>query len=156
MISRRALEVLTAALTGTFGVAVCISSIDLGIAWTAAGVSPGTLPFCTGSVITAGSLFNLVSGARTAHGEMAIDADNAKRLAGLFLPAAVYIAAIPLLGMYVSSALYVFGVLHIQHRTSLLRGLITAAVVVAALYFMFEVTFRVYLPRGWLGNALGF
>jgi hypothetical protein len=156
MISRRSLEVLTAALTGTFGVAVCISSLDLGIAWNSAGVSPGTLPFCTGLVITAGSLFNLVSGALTAQGETAIDADNAQRLAGLFVPAAAYIAAIPLLGMYVSSALYVFGVLHVQYRTPLLRGLITAAVVVAALYFLFEATFRVYLPRGWLGNALGF
>lgn len=156
MISRRALEVLTAALTGTFGVAVCISSIELGIAWTTSGVSPGTLPFCTGSVIVAGSLFNLVSGARMVQGEIAIDADNAHRLAGLFLPALAYIACIPLLGMYASSALYVFGVLHVQHRTSLLRGVVTAVVVVAALYFLFEVTFRVYLPRGWLGNALGF
>lgn len=155
MISRRSLEILTAALTGTFGVAVCISSIELGIAWTSAGVSPGTLPFCTGLVITAGSLFNLVSGARVGH-EVTIDADNLRRLAGLFLPALAYIAAIPLLGMYVSSALYVFGVLHLQHRTSLLHGLITAAVVVLALNFLFEVTFRVYLPRGWLGNALGF
>lgn len=156
MISRRALEVLTAALTGTFGIAVCISSIELGIAWGSSGVSPGTLPFCTGVVITAGSLFNLVSGVRLSHGEMAIDADNARRLAGLFLPALAYIAATPLLGMYVSSALYVFGVLFVQYRTSLSRGLITVVLVVGALYFLFEVTFRVYLPRGWLGNALGF
>jgi len=156
MISRRALEMLTAALTGTFGVAVCVSSLELGIAWGAAGVSAGTLPFCTGTIVTAGSLFNLVSGARMAPGETAIDADNARRLAGLFLPAATYIAAIPLLGMYVSSVLYVFGVLHLQHRASLLRGLVTATAVLLALYFLFEITFRVYMPRGWLGNALGF
>lgn len=156
MISRRALEIATAALTGTFGVAVAVSSLDLGVAWTTSGVSPGTLPFCTGLVIIGGSLFNLVAGLRTAHGEVAIDADNARSLAGLFVPAAAYIAAIPLLGMYVSSALYVFGVLHVQNRASLLRGVVTAAVVVAALYFLFEVTFRVYLPRGWLGDALGF
>jgi hypothetical protein len=156
MISRRALEIATATLTGTFGVAVAVSSLDLGVAWTTSGVSPGTLPFCTGLVIIGGSLFNLVSGVRMVHGETAIDAANGRRLAGLFVPAAAYIAAIPLLGMYVSSALYVFGVLHVQYRSPLLRGLVTAAVVVAALYCLFEVTFRVYLPRGWLGNALGF
>jgi len=156
MISRRALEIATAALTGTFGVAVAVSSLELGVKWTASGVEPGTLPFVTGLVIIGGSLFNLVSGALTPHGETAIAAGNARRLAGLFLPAALYIAAIPLLGMYVSSALYVFGALHIQNRASLLRGLTTATVVVLVLYFLFEATFRVYLPRGWLGNALGF
>jgi hypothetical protein len=155
MISRRALEVLTATLTGMFGVAVCVSSINLGIAWGSAGVSPGTLPFCTGAIITGGSLFNLISGLLASR-EVAISPDQMKRLAGLFLPALAYIAAIPLLGMYVASAAYIFGVLVIQHRTSLARGLTMTAAVTATLYFLFEATFRVYLPRGVLGNALGF
>ncbi len=155
MISRRALETATAILTGTFGVAVALSSLELGVAWTSSGVSPGTLPFVTGLVIIGGSLFNLVTGVRGGR-EAVIDADNFRRISGLFLPAATYIALSPLLGMYVASAAYVFAVLFIQHRTTLLRACVTAACVVLTLYGLFEITFRVYLPRGWLGNALGF
>ncbi len=155
MISRRSLEVATAALTGTFGIAVSVSSLELGVAWTSSGVSPGTLPFVTGLVIIGGSLLNLAWGFAAGR-EAVIDADNFRRLAGLFLPALAYIAVIPLLGMYVASALYVFGVLFAQHRTSLQRATVTAAAVVLTLYGLFEVTFRVFLPRGWLGSALGF
>jgi len=45
MISRRALEIFTAALTGIFGVAVVVLSIDNGIGWSSAGVDAGTFPF---------------------------------------------------------------------------------------------------------------
>ena len=56
MISRRALELATAALTGTFGATVIVSSIDNGIGWSTAGVDAGTFPFLTGMIILVGSL----------------------------------------------------------------------------------------------------
>ncbi|WP_247409694.1 hypothetical protein [Bradyrhizobium sp. 150] len=56
MISRRALELATAVLTGSFGVAVVISSLDNGIGWSSAGVDAGTFPFLTGIIIVLGSL----------------------------------------------------------------------------------------------------
>ena len=37
MISRRALEVTTALLTGAFGATVAVSSLDNGIGWSSAG-----------------------------------------------------------------------------------------------------------------------
>ena len=42
MISRRALELSTALLTGSFGVAVVVPSLDNGIGWSSAGVDSGT------------------------------------------------------------------------------------------------------------------
>src|SRR6516225_8236085 len=62
MISRRALELATAVLTGSFGVAVVVSSLDNGIGWSSEGVDAGTFPFLTGLIIVAGSLYNLVRG----------------------------------------------------------------------------------------------
>ncbi|WP_228142654.1 hypothetical protein, partial [Acinetobacter baumannii] len=60
MISRRALELVTAILTGSFGVAVVVQSLDNGIGWSSEGVESGTFPFLTGIIIVAGSLYNLV------------------------------------------------------------------------------------------------
>ena len=67
MISRRSLETATALLTGAFGAAVAISSLDNGIGWSAAGVDAGTFPFIIGLIILAGSLFNLVKGCVRRH-----------------------------------------------------------------------------------------
>ena len=53
MISRRALEAVTAVLTGSFGLAVVISSLGNGIGWGNDGVDPGTFPFITGVIILA-------------------------------------------------------------------------------------------------------
>ena len=63
MISRRVLEFATAVLTGSFGVAVVVSSLDNGIGWSSAGVDAGTFPFLTGIIIVLGSLYNVAQGA---------------------------------------------------------------------------------------------
>src|SRR6202011_781580 len=62
MISRRSLETATALLTGAFGAAVVVSSLDNGIGWSAAGVEAGTFPFIVGLIILSGSVFNLAQG----------------------------------------------------------------------------------------------
>src|ERR1700694_84105 len=108
MISRRSLEAATAALTGAFGAAIVLSSIENGIGWSSAGVDAGTFPFITGLVILGGSLFNLIRGLLPDH-ELLLGRGALKRLGALFVPAAIYVGAIPLLGMYVASAAYVLG-----------------------------------------------
>lgn len=159
MISRRALEISTALLTGAFGAAVVVSSLDNGIGWSTAGVDSGTFPFLTGIVIVAGSLYNLARGAlpgtRLASVPVAITRIELGRLAGLFVPAAIFIAAIPAVGMYVASAGYVFAVLALPKHQTLPRSLAMAAATPLVLYAVFERIFQVSLPHGALGAALG-
>jgi hypothetical protein len=160
MISRRALEIAAAALTGIFGVVVVISSIDNGIGWSSAGVDAGTFPFLTGIIIVLGSLYNAAQGAlgrgTLAIVRTAITPSELGRVAGLFVPAAIFVAVIPLVGMYVASAGYVFAVLALPRRQSVLRALVIAAATPLALYVVFERMFQVSLPHGALGAALGF
>ena len=160
MISRRALEILTAALTGIFGVAVVVSSIDNGIGWTSAGVDAGTFPFLTGVIVVLGSLYNLGQGAlrrgTLAMVTVAVTRSELWRLTGLFIPAAIFVAAIPILGMYLASAGYVFAVLALPNRQSVPRALVVAVVTPLALYFVFERMFLVSLPHGALAAAFGF
>jgi hypothetical protein len=160
MISRRALELATAILTGSFGVAVVVQSLDNGIGWSSAGVDAGTFPFLTGIIIVAGSLYNLARGVvpavSLASVPIAITSIELRRLAGLFVPAAIFVAAIPLLGMYIASAAYVFAVLAIPRHQSVVRSAVTAAATALALYVVFERMFQVSLPHGALAAALGF
>jgi hypothetical protein len=155
MISRRGLEVAAAILTGAFGAAVSISSLENGIAWSTSGVEAGTFPFFTGLIILAGSLFNVARGWLGPR-EAVIGWYELKRVAALFLPAVVYIGAIPVIGMYVASGGYVLGTLALQNRVSRTRATLIAIVTAVGLYLIFERTFQVTLPRGALGDALGF
>ena len=155
MVSGRSLEAGTALLTGAFGTAVVISSLDDGIGWSAAGVDAGTFPFVVGLIILSGSVFNLVQGWLHAR-EIILRSSELKRLGMLFIPAAVYVGVIPLIGIYLASAAYVFGALVGHRRGAFIFSGIAAIGTAVALYLIFEVTFQISLPRGWLGSALGF
>jgi hypothetical protein len=155
MISGRSLEAATALLTGAFGAAVVVSSLDNGIGWSVAGVEAGTFPFIVGFVILSGSLFNLVQGWLHAR-DVILRPSELKRLGLLFIPAVVYVGVIPLTGMYPASALYVFGALAWHKRGSLLFCGAVAIIAALALYLIFELTFQISLPRGALGDLIGF
>jgi len=153
MLSKRALETATAILTGAFGAAVMLSSRDNGIDWSESGVESGTFPFITGTIIVVASLYNLAHGWIKSEG-IAATREGLRHTAALFLPAALFVALIPLIGMYVGSALYLFGTLHFQSRVSTVRSAAIALVASAALYLVFERLFQVALPHGWLGAVL--
>ncbi len=155
MVSRRSLETATALLTGAFGAAVVVSSYGNGIGWSDAGVDPGTFPFIVGLIILSGSIFNLVQGWLQPR-EIVLRPSELKRLGMLFIPAAVYVGVIPLLGIYLASAAYVFGALAWHKRGSLVFSAAAAIGTALALYLIFELMFQISLPRGLLGDALGF
>jgi hypothetical protein len=155
MVSRRSLETATALLTGAFGAAVTVSSLDNGIGWSAAGVDSGTFPFIVGLIILSGSIFNLVQGWLQAR-DIVLRPSELKRLGILFIPAVVYVGVIPLTGMYLASAGYVFGALAWHKRGSLIFSGVAAIGTALALYLVFELTFQISLPRGALGDAFGF
>jgi Tripartite tricarboxylate transporter TctB family len=153
MVSRRALEALTAAITGAFGIAVAVQSLDNGIGWGMGGVDSGTFPFITGLIIVAASAWNLGRGWLRGR-EIVIRRVDLMRTLALFVPAAVYVALIPFAGMYVASALYLLASLRLQSRLSWVRSLVIAVVAAVALYAVFERAFQVELPHGLLGAAL--
>jgi hypothetical protein len=155
MVSGRSLEAGTALLTAAFGMAVVVSSLDNGIGWSAAGVDAGTFPFVVGLIIVSGSLFNLAQGWLHAR-EIVLRSSELKRVAMLFVPAAVYVAVIPLIGIYLASAIYVFGALARHKRGAFVFSGLAAIVSAVALYLIFELTFQISLPRGLLGSALGY
>ena len=153
MVSRRALETATALLTGAFGVTVAVSSLDNGIGWSRAGVESGTFPFIIGLTILFASLFNLVRGWLRGTG-IAVRRSDFRRTSALLLPAVLYVALIPLLGLYGASATYLFGTLRFQSRVGIVRALVIALLTAVVLYAVFERMFQISLPHGLLGAML--
>jgi uncharacterized membrane protein YgdD (TMEM256/DUF423 family) len=155
MITRRNLEATTALITGAFGAAVFISSLDNGIGWSSAGVDAGTFPFIVGIIIFAGSIYNLAIG-WPGNATILLRSGDLKRVATLFVPAAIFVGLIPLIGMYVASAIYIFAAIAWQKQRSLAFAGLVALATALVLYLVFEITFQITLPRGMLGTALGY
>lgn len=155
MISGRSLEAATALLTGAFGAAVVVSSLDNGIGWSAAGVDAGSFPFLVGLVIVGGSIFNLLQGWVHAR-DVVLRSNELKRLGTLFVPAVIFVAAIPLIGMYLAAASYAFAAFAWHKRGSLIFSGVAAIGTALALYLIFERAFQISLPRGLLGGIIGF
>jgi hypothetical protein len=155
MISQRAIELTTAGLTALFGAAVVISSLDNGIGWGESGVDAGTFPLLVGSVILLGSVYNLARGVFVAR-EIAVNWPALRRVAGLFVPAAFFIALIPTLGMYIASGGYMLAAVGWRRRLPLLQASALAVATPLFLYVVFEKLFVVALPHGALPAMMGF
>jgi Tripartite tricarboxylate transporter TctB family len=112
-------------------------------------------PFLTGLIVVIASLWNLVRGWLESRA-VAVSSSDLRHLIALFAPAVVFVAAIPLLGVYVASGCYMLGTLALLHRFSLPRSVLIAVTTPVALYLVFERMFQVSLPHGALADSLGF
>lgn len=147
MITRRALEIATAGLTGAFGVAIVVSSLQAGVGWTARGVGSGTFPFIAGVLIVGGSLYNIARNCLVA-GPVVLDATGLRKLAAMLVPAIIFVAAIPLIGLHIAAGVYAFASVAMHRSGSMRSAIVIGIVTPLALYGIFDWAFQVTLPRG--------
>ena len=140
------------------GVLVCADSLRIGAGWAEDGPQAGYFPFYVGlMLLLAGLVTAVLSLRRDAkwHKPFATR-EELGRVVDVFVPTAVYVGAIFLLGIYLSSALFIgwFMVRHGRFRTAIT---LPVALGVPLLFFMlFERWFLVPLPKGPIEHWLGF
>ena len=156
-VSRFAVELGVAALTGGFGAAVCYGSLDIGAGWTEMGPDAGYFPFYIGLFIVFGSLVNIAQ-AFSKHrgtGEIFIDARRAKVVASFLLPLVAFGAIAAWLGLYVGTALYIAATMLFQGRYKWWIALPAGLGVSLVFFVVFEIGFQVPLLKGpveaWFG-----
>ena len=152
-----AVEAVVAALVLLFGLLVLFGSRKLGSGWTSDGPGAGYFPFYIGLILCisgVGTLYQSLLGKKR-NMEIFVDGEQIKRVLVVLIPAAIYVAAIQLLGMYVASAIYIVGFMIILGKFSRVKSVITALVIVVLFFCMFEIWFKVPLHKGVL-NPLGF
>lgn len=157
-ISRNAMEVATALVTALVGALICYGAMENGIGWTESGPKPGYFPFGIGGLIVVGSVATLVqvgwkSMAARPAGEADslvpfIDGQGLRTLAAFFLPIAVMTAISFWLGLYIGMALYIFYAMRFAAGFRIHNALLTAIIVVAVNFVVFEKLFMVPLLKG--------
>lgn len=159
--SRRTLEAITATVLFGVGVLVIVDSVRVGRGWASDGPMPGFYPFYIGLILCLSSVAILVqqvigrrpgdSGSRPF-----IRRDELGHVLAIFVPTVLYIAAIYLVGLYVASAVFLVAFMRWQGHYGWLKSLPLGIGVPLVLFALFELWFKVPLPKGPLEAALGY
>ncbi len=156
-VSRFAVELGVAALTGAFGAAVCYGSLDIGAGWTEFGPEAGYFPFYVGLLILLGSVANAIHAflKHRGSGEIFIDGHRVKVVGSFLLPLVAFAGVSAWLGLYVGTALYIAGTMLFQGRYKWWIALPSGVAVSLFFFIVFEFGFKVPLLKGpieaWLG-----
>jgi 4-hydroxybenzoate polyprenyltransferase len=156
-ISTRAAELGVAALFAAVAGLAIADSLRIGSGWSEDGPRSGYFPFWVGLILLLAALWQLASAlGMRARDRTFATREELKRVASVFIPAAVHVAVMPFIGLYVASALLVawFMVRLGEFRpvTAAASGLATAVVA----FVVFEIWFLVSLPKGPLETWLGY
>lgn len=147
-----AVEAAVAALVVLFGVLVLFGSRNLGSGWTSDGPGAGYFPFYIGLILCisgAGTLYQALLGKKRNH-EIFVDGEQIRRVLSVLVPAAVYVLAIQVFGLYVASAVYIAGFMIILGKFSRVKSIVLALSVAVFFFVLFEVWFKIPLYKGWL------
>jgi hypothetical protein len=155
-ISTRTVECVTALFVFALGALVLVDSYRLGSRWGDDGPQSGYFPFYIGLLLCIASAVTFFSGFRRPRGgDVFVTWGPLRQVMTVLIPAAIYVIAVQIVGIYIASAVYIaFFMVWLGHY-SWLRSAAIGVGVMTALFFMFEVWFKVPLFKGAL-NPLGF
>lgn len=144
------IDAVVAVLVIVMGGIVIYGSRKLGSEWTSDGPGAGYFPFYIGLILCIsgiGVLYQALAG-KEKNTEVFVDRESLGRVLSVLLPAAVYVGAIQLIGIYVASAVYIALFMIILGKYSWLKSVTIALAVNAVFFMMFEVWFKVPLHKG--------
>jgi hypothetical protein len=144
------IEAIVAGLVLIAGLVVIFGSRKLGAGWTSDGPGPGYFPFYIGLITAisgAGVLYQALL-CKNRNTEIFVDGEQFRRVISVLIPAAVYVLAIQVIGIYVASTIYIALFMIILGKYSPLRSVIVAVAVSVLFFVLFEVWFKVPLFKG--------
>jgi putative tricarboxylic transport membrane protein len=156
----RWLELLTAVFFTVVGGIVVYDSLRTGTSWGNDGPEPGYFPFYIGCILIASALWVAAGALRQWTSDKSrepICSPHQMRLVlQMFVPSLVFVLMTSFLGLYVAGMLYIAVFMVWQGKFGWLKSLIVGFGVVAVLFGLFELWFKVPLPKGPLEALFGF
>lgn len=152
---QRHVEMGVAAFMVLLGAITIIGSLQVGTGWGAEGPQSGFFPFWIGVLIIATSSYNFVRAARHPDRRQFAQWGQIRQVLKVVAPMAAYVAAVPWLGLYLSSALLVAGFMRWLGRFGWPLTLAISIGLPVITYLVFEKWFLVPLPKGPIEDLLG-
>jgi putative tricarboxylic transport membrane protein len=147
-----------AALFFIFGAVVVTDSVRLGFGWQEVhGPRPGYFPFYIGLLICIASVVNIAR-ALTLRGERNktfVQVGQLKMVLTVLIPTAIYAFLVTWIGIYVSSVLFIGFFMRWLGKYAWWKVVVVSLVTVAVFFVVFEIWFKVPLPKGPVESLLG-
>lgn len=152
---QRTVETGVALFVGALGLVTMVGSLQVGIGWAAEGPQSGFFPFWVGAAIVLTSAINVVRALAVPPTRLFAEWSQLAQVRRVVIPMALYVAAVPFLGIYVASALLIAGFMRWIGRYGWPLTLVVAIALPILIYMTFENWFLVPLPKGPLEDWLG-
>jgi hypothetical protein len=153
--AHKTLEAGMALLIGAFGAVVIVGSVKAGINWGAEGPRAGFFPFYVGIAIVVSSLINLWHAQRDDDRRLFAEWGQLRQVMSVVVPTAIYVGAMPFIGLYVASTVFIAWFMRWLGGYRWLTTLAVAVGMPVVTYLVFERWFLVPLPKGPLEDWLG-
>src|SRR5690349_10912637 len=152
------IDLVVAAIIFALGALVGWDSYRIGASWGSDGPQSGYFPFyigmitCVcGAVVFVQSLLRLGTDKH-----VFVTPEQFKQVLVILAPSTVYVLGVQLIGIYVSSAVFIALFMRIAGRYTWLRSAVVGLGVSLGSFVMFEIWFKIPLPKGPFENLLGY
>ena len=156
--SHSAVDAVAAAVIFAVGVVMMVDNYKIGAGWASDGPESGYFPFRIGAILCFASLVvalrSLLSKQRKL--EMFVSWERFKLVLLVLLPTAAYVLVIQFLGIYVASTFFIGAFMRAMDKSSWVKTLLVSLGVNGLLFWMFEIQFKVPLPKGPLEAWFGY
>ena len=153
----RSAEIAVALAFFALGALVMYDSARLGAKWGDDGPQTGYFPFYIGLIICVSALFNLVRGLRMRpeRDKGFVEVGQLKLVLSVLVPTAVYAGVIGWLGIYGASILFIAFFMRWLGEYAWWKAAAVSVGNSAVFFVIFEIWFRIPLPKGPLEALLG-
>ncbi|MGE8364326.1 tripartite tricarboxylate transporter TctB family protein [Cupriavidus sp.] len=155
-ISARAVELVVAACLMAGALVVIWSNYTIGAGWAADGPEAGYFPLRVGAIILVCSLAVAWQALRGGERKTFATWQQLKQVSVILAPLTVYVGLIGVLGVYLASSIFIVGFMVAIGKSAWWRALLIGLGINVVLFWIFEIQFRVPLPKGPIEAALGY
>lgn len=150
-------ELIVAALTLALGAIVMYDNWRIGARWAEDGPETGYFPFYVGMLIVIGSVVNIVNALRMGAEKNGtfVEVGQLKLVLSVLVPTVVYVVLVALFGIYAPSIVFIAFFMRWLGKYPWVKVAAVSFGTSAFFYAVFEIWFKVPLPKGPIEAMLG-
>ena len=151
-------DLVVATIIFALGALVAWDSYRLGASWAADGPEAGYFPFRIGALICicAGVVFVQAFLRRRKDRTAFVAREQLKQVLVILVPSTVYVLGVSFIGIYVSSALFIGLFMRFAGHYTWLRSAMVGLAVSVISFVLFEIWFKIPLPKGPFERLIGY
>lgn len=157
LLSRFAMEIVTAVIVAGIGLMLCYGANEAGTGWSEAGPQSGYFPYYMGILAVFSGVGNFIAAfiKYRRDGEAFLTAGQFSQVFSFFWPMLAFVVLASFLGLYVSLALYLVATMVLQGKYRIHIALAVGIAAPIIFYFIFDIWFQTPLLKGPLERLLG-